>query len=84
MSDLKKCKAVRDDLTAGGIVILVPLLTSGRKQRLNIMLDPTVVEAADLAARTAGLSQSAFIERAIESEISRNLGAVRKRSRADA
>ena len=80
IADLQKRRDVREDLAAGGVAILVPLLTSGRKQRLNIMLDPTVVEVADLAARTAGLSRSAFIARAIESEINRDLGAVRKKS----
>jgi predicted RNase H-like HicB family nuclease len=84
VADLRKRKDVREDFAAGGVAILVPLLSSGRKQRLNIMLDPAIVEAADLAARTAGLSRSAFIERAIESEIGRDLGAVRRRTPAKA
>ena len=79
MSALTMQRDVSEDLAAGGIAILVPLLDSGRKQRLNIMLEPTIVEAADLAAKTAGLSRSAFIERAIASAVGRDLGAVQRR-----
>ncbi len=78
MSALRIRTDVSEDLAAGGIAILVPLLDSGRKQRLNIMLEPTIVEAADLAAKTAGLSRSAFIERAIASAVGRDLGAVQR------
>jgi predicted RNase H-like HicB family nuclease len=76
MADLLKQKDVRGDLDTGGLAILVPLLTSGRKQRLNIMIEPTLVEATDFAARTTGVSRSAYIERALQSELGREIGLV--------
>jgi predicted RNase H-like HicB family nuclease len=78
MQHLLLDRDVRTDLAAGGVAILVPLLTGGKKQRLNIMIEPGLVEATDMAAKTSGISRSAYIERALESEIARELGAVRK------
>jgi predicted RNase H-like HicB family nuclease len=76
MADLLKQKDIRSDLDAGGLAILVPLLASGRKQRLNIMIEPSLVEATDIAARTTGMSRSAYIERALQSELGREIGLV--------
>ena len=78
MADLLTHRDVRKDLSAGGVAILVPLLASGRKQRLNIMIEPSIIEAADLAARTAGMSRSAYIERAVAGEVGRELGATQR------
>ena len=50
MAQLRKRRDVRDDISAGGVAVFVHLITAGRKQRLNIMLEPSVIEAADLAA----------------------------------
>ncbi len=76
MADLLKQRHVRIDLDAGAVAILVPLLASGRKQRLNIMIEPTLVEATDIAARTTGVSRSAYIERALQSELRKEIGLV--------
>lgn len=77
MAELLQRTDVRGDLSDGGFAILVPLIAAGRRQRLNIMLEPDVIAATDIAARSAGVSRSAYIERALEGEIARELGAVR-------
>jgi predicted RNase H-like HicB family nuclease len=76
-AQLRKRRDVREDIAAGGVAVLVHLITAGRKQRLNIMLEPGVIEATDLAAKAAGVSRSQFIERALEDGLARELGTVR-------
>src|SRR5262245_13214875 len=58
---LRKRPDVREDLASGGMVVYVPLIMAERKQRYNVMLDPSLVEGIDLAAKTAGVSRSDFI-----------------------
>lgn len=77
MAELRVRSDVREDLADGGVAILVPLITAGRKLRLNIMLEPGVVAATDEAAKAAGVSRSQYIERALEENLVRNLGAIR-------
>ncbi len=77
MAQLRKRRDVRDDISAGGVAVFVHLITAGRKQRLNIMLEPSVIEAADLAAKAAGVSRSQFIERTLEDGLARELGTIR-------
>jgi predicted RNase H-like HicB family nuclease len=78
MEALLRKPDVIEDLRRGSVVLMVPLLTAGRKQRLNIMLEPDIIEAADRAAEIAGVSRSVYIEYALESLLSRSVGAVRR------
>lgn len=75
MADLLRDADVRHDLASGALAVSIPLITSARKVRFNVMLEPSVVEAADAAA--AGVSRSQYIETALEGSLAREIGAVR-------
>lgn len=81
MAELRTREDVREDLSEGGVAILVPLITVGRKLRLNIMLEPSIVAATDEAAKAAGVSRSQFIERTLEEGLASKLGAARVTSK---
>ena len=85
MAVLRARADVREDLAEGGVAVSIPLIISGRKLRLNVMLEPGIIEATDEAAKAAGISRSLFIERALETSLGRDLGAVRieKKRRAN-
>jgi predicted RNase H-like HicB family nuclease len=76
LDDLRKRADVREDLAVGGMAVYVPLILLQRKQRYNVMLDPSLVEGIDRAARTAGVSRSDFIARAATQSLERDAGAV--------
>jgi predicted RNase H-like HicB family nuclease len=76
-AELRRRLDVQEDLADGGLAVLVPVVTAGRKQRLNIMLDPEIVGATDEAAKAAGVSRSLYIERALEGSLQQDIGAVR-------
>ena len=76
LDDLRKLSEVRADLAAGGMAVYVPLITAGRKQRYNVMLDPTLVAGVDRAAKSAGVSRSDFIAQAATSSLVKQAGAV--------
>jgi predicted RNase H-like HicB family nuclease len=65
------------DLSEGGCAVIIPLISVGRKQRLNIMLEPVIVSAADQAAKAAGVSRSAYIENAVVGWLAQDTGAAR-------
>ena len=82
---LRKRPDVREDLVAGGMAIVVPLIVAERKQRYNVMLDPSLVEGIDLAAKAAGVSRSDFIAYAATRSLEDKAGAVTlRRGRARA
>ena len=77
MSTLRARADVAEDLADGGVAVSIPLITSGRRLRLNVMLEPSIIKATDEAAKAAGVSRSQFIERSLEHSLVRDLGAVR-------
>jgi predicted RNase H-like HicB family nuclease len=74
---LRKRPDVMQDLAEGGCAVIIPLINIGRKQRLNVMLEPDVVAATDLAAKAAGVSRSAYIEQAVSGRLSEDIGAAK-------
>jgi predicted RNase H-like HicB family nuclease len=74
---LRQNPDVVQDLSAGGCAVIIPLISVGRKQRLNIMLEPDVVSAADQAAKSAGVSRSSYIENAVVGRLAQDTGAAR-------
>jgi predicted RNase H-like HicB family nuclease len=74
---LRKRPDVMKDLAEGGCAVLIPLINAGRKQRLNVMLEPGLVAAADQAAKAAGVSRSAYIEQAVAGRLSQDMGAAK-------
>jgi predicted RNase H-like HicB family nuclease len=74
---LRQNPDVAQDLIEGGCAVIIPLISVGRKQRLNIMLEPDVVSAADQAAKSAGVSRSAYIESAVVGRLAQDTGAAR-------
>jgi predicted RNase H-like HicB family nuclease len=84
LDSLRKRADVREDL-ACGMAIVVPLIVAERKQRYNVMLDPSLVEGIDLAAKAAGVSRSDFIAYAATRSLEEKAGAVTlRRGRARA
>ena len=77
LAQLRRRQDVKEDLAEGGIALLIPVITAGRKQRLNIMLDPGIVAATDFAAKAAGVSRSLYIEHVLEGSLEKDIGAVR-------
>ena len=73
---LRKRPDVREDLAAGGMAVYVPLIVAERKQRYNVMLDPSLVQGIDLAAKAAGVSRSDFIAHAATRSLVDKTGAV--------
>ena len=76
LDSLRKRPDVRDDLAAGGMAVYVPLIVAERKQRYNVMLDPSLVQGIDLAAKAAGVSRSDFIAYAATRSLADKTGAV--------
>ncbi len=76
LDGLRKRSDVREDLASGGMAVYVPLIVADRKQRYNVMLDPSLVEGIDLAARAAGVSRSDFIAHAATQSLEAKAGAV--------
>ena len=54
----------------------VPLIVAERKQRYNVMLDPSLVQGIDLVAKAAGVSRSDFIAYAATQSLVDKTGAV--------
>ena len=77
LEELRRRKDVRRDLADGAMAVLVAVIGSSRKQRLNIMLDPEIIEATDEAARAAGVSRSHYIEKVLEDSLAATTGSVR-------
>jgi len=76
LDSLRKRPDVREDLAAGGMAVYVPLIVAERKQRYNVMLDPSLVQGIDLAAKAAGVSRSDFIAHATTQSLVDKTGAV--------
>jgi metal-responsive CopG/Arc/MetJ family transcriptional regulator len=67
------------------MAVYVPLIVAERKQRYKVMLDPSLVQGIDLAAKAAGVSRSDFIAYAATQSLEDKTGAVtvaRGRARA--
>ncbi|RAI36104.1 type II toxin-antitoxin system HicB family antitoxin [Rhodoplanes serenus] len=61
---------VREALTAGAVLIAVPLLSdAGRTVRINVSLDKGLVDQIDDAAAARGLTRSAFLAQAAREKI---------------
>jgi len=58
------------------MAVYVPLIVAERKQRYNVMLDPSLVQGIDDAARAAGVSRSDFIAHAATQSLEAKTGAV--------
>jgi predicted RNase H-like HicB family nuclease len=83
-SELEKFIARRDvkeDLARGSIIMAVDLITASRKQRINIMMEPDLVSAADEAARVAGVNRSQLIETAVTRLLGARIADVRSPQR---
>jgi predicted RNase H-like HicB family nuclease len=75
LDGLRKRADVLEDLASGGMAVFVPLIVASRKQRYNVMLDPSLVEGIDLAAKAAGVSRSDFIAHAASQTLEAKAGA---------
>ena len=68
---------VKADLKAGAFLIAVPLVEVTRKKRVNVMLDPETLAAADRCARIAGISRSEFLSDALAARVAETTGLAR-------
>lgn len=63
-------KSEDNGLAAGEFAVMIPLLLdSGRPVRANLSLDAALLDAIDNAAKTRGLTRSAFIASAAREKI---------------
>jgi predicted RNase H-like HicB family nuclease len=60
-----------------GFIVLVPLLHATKKRRVNVSLDPSLIEAVDEAARISGTNRSDFLANVAWREVEAATGAVR-------
>ncbi len=65
----------------GGIFVMIPLLVAGKKRRVNVTLDPSLIAAIDEAARISGSSRSDYLATAAWRAIKSSTRAVRVKSR---
>lgn len=77
ISELRLDDEFKGQIEAGAMAILVPLLSGQNSKRLNITLAVDVADAALDAAKAAGLSRSAYIERAISKAVIEDLKAAK-------
>ena len=52
------------DLRQGASLMMVPLVASKRKTRVNVMVDPEILASADRSAKEMGVSRSEFFAQA--------------------
>jgi predicted RNase H-like HicB family nuclease len=67
-----------------GFLVLVPLLHSGKKRRVNVSLDPSLIAAVDEAARIAGTNRSDFLASVAWRELEATTHAVKVAARKKA
>ena len=61
---------VAEDLAAGAVLMLIPHISDRRRSvRVNLSLDKGLLDTLDEAARTRGMTRSAFIAKAATREI---------------
>ncbi len=74
LDELRKTPEFNADIEQGGIAFAVPLVSLGRRRRVNVMIDPDLVIAADMAAKAAGVSRSDLVNSALRSSLEETLG----------
>jgi predicted RNase H-like HicB family nuclease len=80
--ELRTDKDVRAAIDEGGFVVLVPLLFSDKKRRVNVTLEPTLIAAIDEVARISGTSRSDYLAHAAWRAIEEETGAVKVAAKA--
>jgi predicted RNase H-like HicB family nuclease len=75
--ELRADRDVRDSIDEGGFFVLVPLLFSDKKRRVNVTLEPSLIAAIDEAARIAGTSRSDYLAHAAWRAVEAETGAVK-------
>ncbi len=65
---------IKSELKGGAVMISLPLIVLGKKARYNVMLDAALVAGVDTAARTAGVSRSEYIAKALVERLNTDLG----------
>lgn len=70
LDDLLSDAEIAKALATGAVAFRVPVLAaSGKPERVNISVDSGVLRAVDQAAKTSGLTRSAFLVAAAEAKI---------------
>jgi predicted RNase H-like HicB family nuclease len=75
-ADLRQDEEVRKELDQGAFLIVVPVVIADRKERYNLMLDRSLVSAADQEAKVAGVNRSEFVAQALARHLKSTSGAV--------
>ena len=81
LSQITNDPVVARDLRAGASLILVPLVASKRKARINVMIDPEILASADRSANEMGVSRSEFFAQAAAEHIGAVVKAPKARGR---
>ena len=82
MHELRADKDVCNSLSEGGFLVLVPLLFSDKKRRVNVTLEPSLIAAIDEVARLAGTTRSDYLAHAAWRALEEEAGAVKAMAKA--
>jgi predicted RNase H-like HicB family nuclease len=79
--ELRADMDVREAIDEGGFFVLVPLLFSDKKRRVNVTLEPSLIAAIDEAARLSGTNRSDYLAHAAWRAVKEETGAVKVTAR---
>ncbi len=74
---LRRDREISDEIAGGAFLIAIPLIASERKERYNIMLEPSLAESMDRVAKASGVSRSDYIAEAAYMRLKLDVAAVR-------
>lgn len=77
VQELRTDRDVRQSIEEGGFFVLVPLLFSDKKRRVNVTLEPSLIAAIDEVARVSGTSRSDYLAHAAWRAVEEETGAVK-------
>ena len=69
LAEIANDPEVARDLRQGASLMMVPLIASKRKTRVNVMVDPEILASADRSAKEMGVSRSEFFAQAAAERI---------------
>ena len=77
IEDLRSDPDVAADIAAGALLLAVPIVAANSpKERVNVMLDRSLLEGLDRSAGIVGISRSEYIARSVSSTLQRESGIV--------
>jgi len=76
IDEISKDAEIAADIRRGAILISVPLIVASHKKRVNLALDPALLNAIDATARSSAMSRSEFVAHSVARRLEHEVGAV--------